>query len=378
VIVDEKIGECRWRNMTEKEMLYGLSHLNFLTADKFDRMLEVEGSIEAVYNIEEMGLKRVGCFSEAQIARWKTMQMNREKLEEQYHREEADGIRFITRWENEYPEKLKNYPGQPYGIYVRGKLPDERETSVAIVGARNCSSYGKTMAAKFGRELAEAGVQIISGAAAGVDGISQWAAVQAGGESFGVLGSGVDIVYPPENEALFGALIRQGGLISEYPAGRPPLAIQFPARNRIISGLADCLVVVEARKKSGTLITTDFALEQGKDIGAVPGRVGDSLSEGCNRLIQTGAHLILDTEDIMNILGKFGEKRKKIKKNPLDSLADLEKTVYSCLDLVPKHLEVIISEAECPPPQVMEALLTLELKGVIVRAGVNEYVKRLA
>jgi len=364
--------------MTEKEMLYGLSHLNFLTADKFDRMLEVEGSIEAVYNIEEMGLKRVGCFSEAQIARWKTMQMNREKLEDQYHREEADGIRFITRWENEYPEKLKNYPGQPYGIYVRGKLPDERETSVAIVGARNCSSYGKTMAAKFGRELAEAGVQIISGAAAGVDGISQWAAVQAGGESFGVLGSGVDIVYPPENEALFGALIRQGGLISEYPAGRPPLAIQFPARNRIISGLADCLVVVEARKKSGTLITTDFALEQGKDIGAVPGRVGDSLSEGCNRLIQTGAHLILDTEDIMNILGKFGEKRKKIKKNPLDSLADLEKTVYSCLDLVPKHLEVIISEAECPPPQVMEALLTLELKGVIVRAGVNEYVKRLA
>lgn len=364
--------------MTEKEMLYGLSHLNFLTADKFDRMLEMEGSIEAIYNIEESGLKRVGCFSEAQISKWKTMQMNSGKVGEQYHREETAGIKFITRWENEYPKKLKNYMGQPYGIYVRGKLPEEDKPSVAIVGARNCSSYGKMMAEKFGRELAEEGVQIISGAAAGIDGISQWASLQAGGTSFGVLGSGVDMVYPPENRNLFDALIRQGGLISEYPVGRPPLAVQFPARNRIISGLADCLVVVEARKKSGTLITTDFALEQGKDIGAVPGRAGDNLSEGCNRLIQTGAHLVLDTEDILNILGKFSKKRKKIEKNPLDGLADLEKTVYSCLDLVPKHLEVIIAEADCSLPQVMEALLALELKGFIVRAGVNEYVRRLA
>ncbi|MBQ8812941.1 MAG: DNA-processing protein DprA [Lachnospiraceae bacterium] len=363
--------------MTEKEMLYSLSHLSFLTADKFDRMLEVEGSIAAIYNIEETGLQRVGCFSGEQIRKWKTMQKNWAGFREQYHREEAAGIRFITRWDEDYPEKLRLYSGQPYGIYVRGKLPDPDQLSVAIVGARKCSSYGRALAEKFGRELAEAGVQIISGAAAGIDGISQWAALQAGGASFGVLGSGVDIVYPPENAGLFSALLEKGGLISEYPVGRPPLAIQFPPRNRIISGLADCLVVVEARKKSGTLITTDYALEQGKDIGAVPGRVGDGLSEGCNRLIQSGAFLVQDTEDILNILGKFGEISKKIEKKTRESLASLEKTVYSCLGLVPKHLEQIVLEAGVSLPQAMEALLTLELKGVIVRAGVNEYVKRL-
>lgn len=363
--------------MTEKEMLYCLSHLGFLTADKFDRMLAEEGSVSAIYNIEEKGLQRACCFSEGQMKKWKVMRKNHHKLCEQYHREEEQGIRFITRQDSDYPVKLKPYPGQPYGLYVRGRLPKEEVPAVAIVGARKCSSYGKAMAAKFGRELAENGVQIISGAAAGVDGISQWAALQAGGVSFGILGSGVDIVYPPENVNLFGALLEKGGLISEYPVGRPPLAIQFPPRNRIISGLADCLIVVEARKKSGTLITTDFALDQGKDIGAVPGRVGDGLSEGCNRLIQTGAFLIQDTDDILNILGDFGEVREKKQKNPQESLADLEKTVYSCLDLVPKHLEEIVQQANALLPEVMEALLKLELKGFIVRAGVNEYVKRL-
>ena len=363
--------------MTEKEMLYSLSHLGFLTADKFERMLAEEGSVSAIYNIEEKGLKRAGCFSEEQIKKWELMRKNREKLAEQYHRETEGGIRFITRQDRDYPEKLKPYPGQPYGLYVRGRLPKEDVPSVAIVGARKCSSYGKALAARFGRELAEAGVQIISGAAAGIDGISQWAALQAGGESFGILGSGVDIVYPPENSNLFGLLLEKGGLISEYPVGRPPLAIQFPPRNRIISGLADCLVVVEARKKSGTLITNDFALEQGKDIGAVPGRVGDGLSEGCNRLIQTGAFLIQDTEDILRILGIFGKVCEKKQKNPPESLADLEKTVYSCLDLVPKHLEEVVLQTGAELPLVMEALLNLELKGFIVRAGVNEYVKRL-
>lgn len=371
-IVDERGGI-----VTEKEMLYSLSHLGFLTADKFDRMLLEEGSVSAVYNIEEKGLRRAGCFTEEQIRKWKVMQKNREKLCEQFHREMEQGIRFITRQDDDYPEKLKPHQGQPYGIYVKGKLPEQDIPAVAIVGARRCSSYGKMLAEKFGRELAQEGVQVISGAASGIDGISQWAALQAGGTSFGILGSGVDVVYPPENGKLYAALAEKGGLISEYPPGRPPLGIQFPARNRIISGLSDCLVVVEARKRSGTLITTDFALEQGKDIGAVPGRVGDGLSEGCNRLIQTGAFLVQETEDILNILGKFGEVREKIQKNPFESLADLEKTVYSCLDLVPKHLEELVNMTGEKLPQVMEALLELELKGFIVRAGVNEYVKRL-
>ena len=362
--------------MTERQMLYGLSRLSFLTANKFERLLGTEGSIEGVFNIEEKRLRQFG-FSEKEIGAWGELRHRQGQLSTTYHREAGQGIRFISRVDKDFPEKLKPYPGQPIGLYVRGRLPDPDRPAVAVVGARNCSSYGKQLAAQFGRELAEAGVQVISGVAAGIDGISQMAALEAGGESFGILGCGIDVIYPPENEAIYTKLVKNGGLISEYAPGRPPLSYQFPPRNRIISGLCDCLVVVEARKKSGTLITTDFALEQGKYIGAVPGRVGDRLSEGCNQLIQTGAFLIQNTEEILNILGIYSKTNEKNVKNPEKRLASLEKTVYSCLGLLPKHLEQIVEETLLSLPQVTEILLTLELDGLVSRVGVNEYVKKL-
>lgn len=361
--------------MTERQMLYGLSRLAFLTPNRFETLLEAEGSIEGVYNIEEKKLLQYG-YSEEQVAKWKVIRHGQGQLSKIYHREVGQGIRFISRSDKAFPEKLKPYSGCPLGLYVKGRLPDPQKPTVAMVGARACSSYGRAMAKRFGRELAEAGVQVISGMAAGIDGICQQAALSGGGESFGVLGCGVDVVYPPENYELYRKLEERGGLISEYVPGRPPLSYQFPARNRIISGLCDCLIVVEAREKSGTLITTNFALEQGKYIGAVPGRVGDRLSEGCNQLIQAGAFLIQNTEDILNILGIYSKTNEKIMKNPADSLASLEKTVYSCLDLCPKHLEEIVGEAELPIPQVMEILLTLELKGLVSRVGANEYVSK--
>lgn len=362
--------------MTERQMLYGLSRLSFLTANRFETMLETEGSIEGVFNIEEKRLELYG-FSEKHIEKWRELRCRQGQLATTYHREAGLGIRFISRVDADFPEKLKPYPGCPIGLYVRGRLPNPKRPAVAVVGARNCSSYGKQLAKQFGRELAMAGVQVISGAAAGIDGISQMAALEAGGQSFGVLGCGVDVVYPPENGLLYAELIEKGGLISEYAPGRPPLSCQFPPRNRIISGLCDCLIVVEARKKSGTLITTDFALEQGKYIGAVPGRIGDRLSEGCNQLIQTGAFLIQNTEEILNILGINSKTNEKIMKNPAESLASSEKTVYSCLGLLPKHLEQIVEECSLSLPQVTEILLTLELNGLADRVGANEYVKKL-
>lgn len=362
--------------MTERQMLYGLSRLSFLTANRFEALLEAEGSIEGVYNIEEKRLAQYG-FSEGHIEKWRELRHRQGQLSKTYHREVGQGIRFISRVDADFPEKLNPYPGCPLGLYVKGRLPDPEKPAVAVVGARNCSSYGRALAGQFGRELAEAGVQVISGMASGIDGISQSAALNAGGASFGVLGCGVDVIYPPENGLLYAELAEKGGLISEYAPGRPPLSYQFPPRNRIISGLCDCLIVVEARRKSGTLITTDFALEQGKYIGAVPGRIGDSLSEGCNQLIQTGAFLIQNTEDILNILGIYSKTNEKNMKNPAESLASLEKTVYSCLGLLPKHLEQIVEEASLSMPQVMEILLTLELNGLAGRVGVNEYVKKL-
>lgn len=209
----------------------------------------------------------------------------------------------------DYPERLRTIPHSPSKLYVRGELPDNDKPSVAIIGARDCSSYGRDMAKWFGIELARAGVQIISGMARGIDGISQSAALKAGGKSFAVLGCGIDVCYPTENRYIYDALFDCGGIISEFPPGTQPLARNFPSRNRIISGLADIILVVEAREKSGTLITVDYALSQGKDVFAIPGRLGDQRSAGCNALIHMGAFMALSPGDILEALG-IGERAR--------------------------------------------------------------------
>ena len=208
-------------------------------------------------------------------------------------------ISYFTPDDAEYPANLRLIPDAPPAIYVLGKLPDPNIPAVAIIGARNCSSYGRDMACQYATELAKNGIQIISGMARGIDGIAENSALQVGGYSCGVLGCGVDVCYPPDNRTLYDRSIEEGGIISEYAPGTRPLAYRFPARNRIISGLADALLVIEAREKSGTLITVSMALEQGRDIYALPGRVSDSLSYGCNLLIRDGAMPLLRPEDFV-------------------------------------------------------------------------------
>ena len=188
-----------------------------------------------------------------------------------------------------YPERMRPYPDMPAGIYTKGRLPFEGVPSAAIVGARACSVYGRVQARRYARELAAAGVQIISGLATGVDAAAHEGALEGGGVTFAVLGCGVDICYPKENYPLMRRMLEHGGgILSEFEPGEEPAAWHFPQRNRIISALADLVLVVEARKRSGSLITADYALEQGKSVYALPGRVNDPLSEGCNRLIAQG------------------------------------------------------------------------------------------
>lgn len=209
---------------------------------------------------------------------------------------------YVDRSDSGYPRALRCIAHAPERIYIRGCLPDERLPCAAVIGARRCSSYGREMAQWFAGELAAAGVQVISGMALGVDGIAQRAALAAGGKSFGVLGSGTDVCYPRDNRDLYERLLEQGGVLSEYPAGTPPLPVHFPWRNRIISALADVILVIEAKEKSGTLITVDFALEQGKDVYVLPGRVTDALSCGCNRLLCQGAGAALSPHDVVEAL----------------------------------------------------------------------------
>lgn len=241
--------------------------------------------------------------------------------------------RCILLGEKDYPETLRQIPDAPKKLYIRGNLPAANRPVVAVIGARECSIYGKEMAQWFGRELAGAGVQIVSGMARGVDGIAQTAALMAGGASYGVLGCGTDICYPKENQKLYEQLPASGGILSEYPKGMPPLSHHFPRRNRIISALADCVLVIEAREKSGTLITADYALEQGKEVYALPGRLSDTLSGGCNRLLAQGAGLALSPDDIVEVLaagGKYPEWERNRKCTfDQDSQKTAEKTAGS-------------------------------------------------
>ncbi len=214
------------------------------------------------------------------------------------------GIRLVSDSEASYPKRLAGIPDRPYALYYVGALPPEDRPAVALIGARDCTEYGRYMARQFGAALAGAGVQVISGMARGIDGVGQESALRVGGYSMGVLGCGVDICYPRENGELYEALLTGGGVCSEYPPGMEPRALLFPPRNRIISGLSDAVMVIEAREKSGTLITVDMALEQGREVYALPGRATDPLSGGCNRLIRQGAGLVSSPEELLEeILG---------------------------------------------------------------------------
>lgn len=233
------------------------------------------------------------------FSKWK----NPDELEKEYYKMMNDGIYYVNHTERDFPEKLRNIPSPPYGLFVKGSLPSEDAPSVAIVGARECSEYGRVCSEYFGDRLAREGVEVISGMAWGIDGISQMAAIQAGGKSFGVLGCGPDIIYPRKNARLYEMLCERGnGIISEYAPHTAAESRRFPPRNRIISGLCDVLLVIEARAKSGTLITVSMAMEQGKTVMALPGRITDELSRGCLMLINDGAIPAISIESVIEEL----------------------------------------------------------------------------
>lgn len=222
-----------------------------------------------------------------------------------------EDIVYYDRGSKGYPKRLMPYKDMPERIYVKGELPSDEKPTVAIVGARMCSAYGRSQALRFSRILAEHGVQIISGLAYGIDALAHRGAINGGGTTFAVLGCGADICYPKENYPLLLDLLEQGGgILTEFAKGDPPLAWHFPLRNRVISALADVVLIIEAKEKSGSLITADYALEQGKTIFALPGRIDDKLSIGCNRLIAQGASIATSPEDVLEELG-ITENQKK-------------------------------------------------------------------
>ena len=288
---------------------------------------------------------------------------------------EKKEIRLITLESGEYPNRLRVIPGRPPGLFVRGRLPGDDRPAAAIVGSRSCSFYGSAMAERLGRALAGAGVQVISGLARGIDSAGHRGALERdGGEgaTFAVLGCGPDVVYPPEHGGLYRAVEEDGGIISEYPPGVRPFPANFPARNRLISGLSDCVAVVEAGRRSGSLITASFALEQGKEIFAVPGRAGDYLSAGTNSLLKDGAQVLTEPEDLLQFWGIHGKKLRIYEKNQILLDKNQEK-VYSCVDSEPKSVEQIRAESGLSGSVLAECLLDLEMEGLIIQPSDHYY-----
>ena len=282
------------------------------------------------------------------------------------------GIKIITILDDEYPFYLKNIHSPPAVLYIKTSSPFEFIPSIAIVGTRKASPYGEKITKELSMELSSRGFIIVSGMARGIDSIAHRAALDAGGKTIAVLGCGVDIVYPKENGELAEQIQKQGALISEFGMGTSPSRENFPRRNRIISGLCIGIVVTEASARSGSLITTRFALEQGREVFSVPGKINAQNSEGVNGLIKHGAKLVQNVEDILSELqpamytNKITHKKTK-EKVPLKpaNLSPDEKKIYDTLSDEPVHIDKIMDKTQFSIGALSQILLTLELKKII-------------
>ena len=294
-------------------------------------------------------------------------------LEKLWEKIEKQGIKILTWQDESYPQRLKEIDQPPPVLYIRGEfLPDDL-FAVAIVGTRRVTPYGRQITEELSAFLAANGITVISGLARGVDAIAHQSTLKAGGRSIGVLGSGVDKIYPPEHRSLAEQMMEHGAIISDYAPGTPPDASNFPPRNRIISGLSLAVVVIEAGETSGALITAEFAAEQGREIFAVPGSILAPQSKGTNKLIQQGALPLLSVNDLMQALDltRVGEHKAARKIIPAD---ETEARLMNVLGNEPLHVDEIRNQAELPIEKVSAALALMELKGMVRQVGGMNYV----
>ncbi|MCG1012419.1 DNA-processing protein DprA [Tepidanaerobacter sp. GT38] len=296
------------------------------------------------------------------------------------HREiekaEEQGIRIITLFDEDYPEQLKQIYDPPPVLYIKGQRPVLDNNAIAIVGSRKASAYGRRVAINFAKELASMNINIVSGMARGIDSFAHKGAIDAGGPTTAVFGCGLDIVYPPENVALMQRIIECGSVISSFPLGVVPLPMNFPARNRIISGLALGTLVVEAAEKSGSLITAEFALEQGREVFAVPGNIFSPYSRGTHKLIKQGAKLVENTDDILDELYLERIHNRDGKEEfDLNKLSVPERAIFELIDYQPIQIEQLIEKTQSNSRDVNAILTRLELKGLIQALPGGYYVK---
>jgi DNA processing protein len=357
--------------MDNKKFWVGFNHVKGIGAVRLRQLISFFGSLEAAWHAPTSALYSAGL--PKKVTENLLIQRNSLDLSRILEEIRENRIEIVT-WDDEnYPRRLKEIDNSPPVLYIRGSLEIEDDWAVGIVGTRRVTSYGRQVAEEIAAFLARNGVTVVSGLARGIDAIAHKAALKHGGRTIAVLGSGVDQLYPPEHRQLALEMIENGAVISDYAPGTPPDAGNFPPRNRIISGLSLAVIVVEAGQKSGALITSTFAAEQGRDVYAVPGNIYSPQSKGTNFLIQQGARPLIDLEDILETLNieRMIEHQSARRVLPSNSI---EAKIAELLDYEPAHIDEIIDQSGFSIEDVSSALALMELKGMVKHVGGMHYV----
>ena len=357
--------------MNDKKYWIGFNLIKGIGAVRMQGLIAYFGDLESAWRASPVDLAGAGLGLKV-IERVMSARESVD-LDKVWEKIEKQGIKILT-WQDEaYPQRLKEIDQPPPVLYIRGEyLPDDL-FAVSIVGTRRVTPYGRQITEELSSFLAANGLTVISGLARGVDAIAHQVALKAGGRTIGVLGSGVDKIYPPEHRGLAEQMMGQGAIISDYAPGTPPEASNFPPRNRIISGLSLAVVVIEAGETSGALITAEFAAEQGREVFAVPGSILAPQSKGTNKLIQKGALPLLSVNDLMQALDitQVGRQKAARKIMPSDPT---EAKLLSVLGSEPLHVDEIRSQSKLPIDKVSAALALMELKGMVRQVGGMNYV----
>ncbi|UCD83300.1 MAG: DNA-processing protein DprA [Deltaproteobacteria bacterium] len=301
-----------------------------------------------------------------------------ERVKKEIELVEENQVKLLTWGDEDYPENLRNIYDPPSVLYIKGDILKEDNLAVAVVGSRNPTEYGRLATERIGRDLTRQGITVVSGMARGIDSSSHKGALSGGGRTIAVLGSGIDVIYPPENKGLYHEIAARGAVISEFPMGTHPDGVNFPARNRIISGLSLGVVIVEATLRSGSLITANCALEQGREVFAVPGNVSSPRSRGTNMLIKKGAKLVEEARDVLEeILPQLGASRREREDEdeiPPD-LSEDERKIFDVLEKEPLHIDRITVKSGLKANQALAVLLNLELNGLIKQLAGKMFIR---
>jgi DNA processing protein len=359
-------------SMDRTRYYLGFNLVNGIGPARLDRLIDHCGSIEAAWHADPDTLAAAGLDAKT-IAALLAARRSFD-LDAALERAARAGVALITREHPAYPAALAPIPAPPPLLYVKGQLSHADAWSVAVVGTRSPTTYGKEVTRRIVGELAAAGITIVSGLAIGIDTIAHTAALEAGGRTIAVLACGVDLIYPERNVALADRILASGALVSEFPLGTRPTPQLFPVRNRLISGLTLGTLVVEAGEKSGALITVDYALEQGRDVFAVPGQIFSPKSAGTNRLIRDGAGLVTCAQDILAALnlGAAAAQQEVQVALPEDPT---EAALLDLLSYEPQHVDELRRQIDLPITVVSATLAIMELKGMVRQAGAMQYVR---